>query len=250
MEKRLEYALEFLMYSYFGATFKHCKGKTEIEKCAAAKAYNDATMRAALVTKNKTLEDEKGCQDAIRFAVKDALVAEIVDLFSSKNVLEHDWHEKICKKLVKSFNEKYQEQFEKIWGDQDCGAAFTYGNAQKFVNMYVKYLYILTVLAAQYDNEIAEKWTKQYKWMLDRTSEFHIPIDRYILSCIGDEKTAWSKIKNQDEYENLRKKIDFGFDDENDKWIEKAQAASRNDQDKRREKNEKIIEISLITTKQ
>lgn len=241
MEKRLEYALEFLMYSYFGATFKHCKGKSEIEKCAAAKAYNDATMRAALVTKDKTLEDEKGCQDAIRFNVKDALVDEIIKKFPLVNVLENDWHEKICNELVKSFNQKYSDGFKKIWKNQECGAAFTYGNAQKFVNMYVKYLYILTVLAAQYDNEIAEKWTKKYKWMLDRTSEFHIPIDRYILSCIGDEKTAWSKIQDETEYENLRKKIDFGFDDENDKWIEKAQAASRNDQDKRREKNEKIL---------
>ena len=108
--------------------------------------------------------------------------------------------------------------------------------------MYVKYLYILTVLAAQYEkNEVAEKWTEKYKWMFDRTSEFQVPIDRYILSCIGDKETAWSKIQDETEYENLRKKIDFGFDDENDKWIEKAQAASRKDQDKRREKNEKIL---------
>lgn len=243
MKKGLEYALEFLMYSYFGATFKHCGDDlSEIEKCAAAKAYNDATMRAALVTKDKTLEDKQGCQDAIRFAVKDTLVAEIVDMFSSENVLENDWHEKICKKLVESFNEKYQKLFKNIWRDQDCGAAFTYGNAQKFVNMYVKYLYILTVLAAQYkDNEIAEKWTEKYDWMLDRTSEFQVPIDRYILSCIGDKKTAWSKIQDETEYENLRKKIDFGFDDENDKWIEKARDASRKDQDTKREKNEKLL---------
>lgn len=115
MEKRLEYALEFLMYSYFGATFKHCDDElSEIEKCAAAKAYNDATMRAALVTKDKTLEDKNGYQDAIRFNVKEALVAEIVKMFSSENVLELDWHEKICKELVESFNKKYQEQFKKI----------------------------------------------------------------------------------------------------------------------------------------
>ena len=55
---------------------------------------------------------------------------------------------------------------------------------------------------------------------------------------IGDKETAWSKIQDETEYENLRKKIDFGFDDENDKWIEKAQAASRKDQirDERRMK--------------
>ena len=243
MEKRLEYALEFLMYSYFGVTFKHCDGElSEIEKCAAAKAYNDATMRAALVTKDKTLEDKNGYQDAIRFAVKDTLVAEIVKIFSSENVLEHDWHEKICKELVESFNKKYSDWFKDIWKDQDSGAAFTYGNAQKFVNMYIKYLYILTVLASQYKgNVIADQWSEKYRWLLDSTSEFHIPIDSYILSCIDDKTTAWSKIKNEDEYENLRKKIDFGFDDENDKWIEKAQAASRKEQDKRREKNEKLL---------
>lgn len=242
MENRLEYALEFLMYSYFGATFKHCKDEDEIEKCAAAKAYNDATMRAALITKDKTIKDEKGCQDAIRFAVKGALVAEIVDLFSSENVLENDWHEKICKKLVESFNEKYHELFKKIWTDQVCGATFTYGNAQKFVNMYVKYLYILTVLASQYEkNATAKEWTGRYGWMLDRTSEFQVPIDSYILSCIGDKKMAWSKIQDETEYENLCKKIDFGFDDENDKWIEKARDASRKDQDKKREKNEKLL---------
>lgn len=57
MEKRLEYALEFLMYSYFGATFKHCDGElSEIEKCAAAKAYNDATMRAALSQRIRRLK--------------------------------------------------------------------------------------------------------------------------------------------------------------------------------------------------
>ena len=140
-------------------------------------------MRAALVTKDKTLEDKNGYQDAIRFAVKDTLVAEIVKMFSSENVLEHDWHEKICKKLVESFNKEYSDWFKRSWSDQDCDAAFTYGNAQKFVNMYVKYLYILTVLAAQYEkNEVAEKWTEKYKWMFDRTSEFQVPIDRYILS--------------------------------------------------------------------
>ena len=144
--------------------------------------------------------------------------------------------------MVESFNKEYSDWFKCSWSDQDCDAAFTYGNAQKFVNMYVKYLYILTVLAAQYEkNEVAEKWTEKYKWMFDRTSEFQVPIDRYILSCIGDKETAWSKIQDETEYENLRKKIDFGFDDENDKWIEKAQAASRKDQDKRREKNEKIL---------
>ncbi len=241
MEKRLEYALEFLLYSYFGVTFKHCEDESEIEKCAAAKAYNDATMRAALVTKDKAIEDEKGYQDAIRFVVKDTLVDEIVDMFSSENVLENDWHEKICKKLVASFNQKYSDRFKEIWGYQSCGTAFTYGNAQKFVNMYVKYLYILTVLAAQYEDGIAEKWTEKYDWMLDRTSEFQVPIDRYILSCIGDKKTAWSKIQDETEYENLRKKIDFGFDDENDKWIKKARDASRKDQDKKREKNEKLL---------
>lgn len=79
------------------------------------------------------------------------MVAEIVKMFSSENVLEYDWHERICKKLVESFNKEYSDWFKRSWSDQDCDAAFTYGNAQKFVNMYVKYLYILTVLAAQYE---------------------------------------------------------------------------------------------------
>ena len=75
---------------------------------------------------------------------------------------------------------------------------FTYGQAQKLVNMMIKYLYIFYK---------CEGWND-----LDHlVSYFHVPIDSYVLKEVRQDKKSneipWSKINCYEEYECYQKEI-------------------------------------------
>ncbi len=113
---------------------------------------------------------------------------------------EYDrFHKKACERLIESFK------------PQD----FTYGQAQKWINMTFKYLFLL-------DYEGTEN---VYKYL-------HIPIDKYILKSATPPKKifkeAWSKLNDYNKYleyqiwfrENFPK--DIPLDREFVLWIEAA----------------------------
>ena len=91
------------------------------------------------------------------------------------------WHCKVCKNIKLLYNEK--------------GIDFTYGQAQKWLNMTIKYLYILEVEGYTFDSIF------EY---------LHIPIDKYILKGVKDELEikrpvdAWSKLDKKEyfKYQN------------------------------------------------
>lgn len=105
---------------------------------------------------------------------------------------------------------------------------FTYGNAQKWLNMALKYLWLLGALP----NDIKEE-------------RLHAPIDSYILqklwnlkaegvTCLADtfyyKGNSWSKISDYNDYFDLQKVIrDMAeqggktvIEQENEAWIEMA----------------------------
>lgn len=105
---------------------------------------------------------------------------------------------------------------------------FTNGNAQKWLNMALKYLWLLGDLP----NDIKDE-------------RFHAPIDRYILqklwnlkadgvTCSADmfycKGNSWSKISDYDDYFDLQKVIRVMakqgwktvIEQENEAWIEMA----------------------------
>ena len=90
-------------------------------------------------------------------------------------------------------------------------AELTYGQAQKWVNMTMKYLCVLS----------DANFTGDYKWLGDFYPYLHVPIDSIILDKIADENEfpgikldnvrCWSKIKEYQDYfavqQSLRNKL-------------------------------------------
>ena len=81
------------------------------------------------------------------------------------------WHNETCKDLVKCYS--------------DCGLEniFTYGNAQKWVNMSLKYLFILSGASEHYKGESVKKLLS----IRNYTTKLHIPIDSYIIDILWKE---------------------------------------------------------------
>lgn len=88
-----------------------------------------------------------------------------------------EWHYCTCNELYENYkNVKHGENKE----------AFSYGNAQKWVNMTVKYLYVFYNIYAPENPE--HDFSTEWKAVLDNYGkDFHVPIDNYILENIWDK---------------------------------------------------------------
>lgn len=135
------------------------------------RAYRD--LCRTIVGFSKNYNHDKILNNAIKLLNK-----EIQRLIYSKIEDQDDfdnWHKKCCDELIITFeNQK-----------------FYYGQAQKWINMSLKYLSMI-------DHESVEK---NYEY-------FHVPIDNYIID-ISEIKTsvAWSRITDYSEYLDWQRKF-------------------------------------------
>ncbi len=165
--------IEFLKTIYFG-------NLSDPLKAASNRAYRDM---------NRTIRFNS-LQSTERRKLRECTTtkfSEEIDYLCSCAVKSQDdydsWHYNVCKSIIKTYAKS--------------DVKLTYGQAQKWVNMTIKYLYIL------------EAYT------FDDVFEYlHIPIDRYILDIVHDElgiespKVVWSKWDDYDkEYLDYQKKI-------------------------------------------
>lgn len=165
MEKLIH---DFLLAALFGSDYK------KVDDCNLAinRAYRDFC---------RTIRKEPGGINA-RMNLKDSKTkaTNIILEFLKKDKSNYDeWHEDLCKKLV--------------------DLRYTYGQAQKWVNMTMKYLYILG-----------------YKFNDKTIEKLHVPIDSKIIEKaqdivrkdIMDKIASWSSIDNYKIYwkfqDNLR----------------------------------------------
>lgn len=246
-EKKLK---DFLVYSYFGIEPENIYKKSHSEdyrdyciKNIIIKAYGDATNQGAYNTLfNIANSDEKKTlkkhSDEAKIKSSELLFKEIKKLSSVTNF--DNWHNTLCNEIKEVYGQvRHNGQY-----------FFTYGNAQKWVNMSVKYMWLLGLLP----DSINEK-------------DLHIPIDSYIIDALWNDpevklplKTKpkkrsydynqpsehvkpWSKWEN--EYKDFRGSIREGYDLswENTAWIETAEKR------KKREKDEKYKEFFGEETK-
>lgn len=200
------------------------------------KAYEDATNEGAYNTLfKKTIEAEKLKQlkSDSKEAKKDSanfLFLQIQKLNSFANNYE-EWHKNTCEGLYKNYSKVYLNENEPF---------FTYGNAQKWVNMSMKYIWMLGFLPA----EVPE-------------TDLHLPIDSYIIDALwndmsisfplkeqDDEKRnhtytkpsdyviGWSQWDESDYCDTFRKSIlgdKFSLEWENDAWIKQAEKRKKSD---------------------
>lgn len=169
--------LDFLKAIYFGDF-------TNPLKAASSRAYRDMSRTIRFnglpnVTRLK-----------LREKVNDVFKIEILKL-NSKSITSQSkfdsWHRSVSDKIKNIY--------------QDEGIKLTYGHTQKWINMIIKYLYMLEEYSF---NDIFEY--------------LHIPVDNYVISIAKDSlgikrpKIAWSKWDSYEDqylkYQNLiREKI-------------------------------------------
>lgn len=192
--------LKFLKFSYFGDLSNPIQA-------ASKRAYRDM---------NRTIRFNELSTDEIRLELREKVnnvfENEIKKLIENNITSQEEfdtWHCDVCK-MIKSF---YLNE----------GIEFTYGQAQKWINMTIKYLYILKVYS--FDSVL---------------QCLHIPVDNYILE-VADKKhgidaptTAWSRWDNYDEYlkyqNDIREKIctePLRWEFEN--WLKEAQEDKKGD---------------------
>ena len=115
-------ALNFLLYSYFGVTSD--SDENELLRAAASRAYQDAASHV-LSVRNKDKKDE----------LRDAGCGTLLEFLQALPVENYDAaHEELCNDLVSKYS-----------GETTEDRGFTYGIAQKWVNMTMKYVFVLSI---------------------------------------------------------------------------------------------------------
>lgn len=215
-DKQSKALREFFIFTYFKR--KECENNhNDLIQNIIKKAYNDATMMGAYNTLiSKELSDESYL--AYCNATK-LIMGEIYNVKVNRSTQESfdTWHKKTCEKIIECYDEVNSNK-----------SIFTYGNAQKWLNMALKYLWLLGALPIDIKEE-----------------RLHAPIDSYILqklwnlkvdevTCSADtfyyKGNSWSKISDYDDYFDLQKVIRVMakqggktvIEQENEAWIEMA----------------------------
>lgn len=231
---------DFLVYSYFGIVPERIYDKNSFKKLSADDyntyctkraimvAYRDATNQGAYnALFKKELADEK-LDEKSEAARKEAAEFLLNEIHGLNDVSDFEqWHARVCSKIKKKYKEvKHNEN-----------SFFTYGNAQKWVNMTMKYLWLLGLLDNTVDCE-----------------RLHIPIDSFIIDAMwsdqnvnlplrpenGDRSKTYAKPSDHvlgwsqwDDkmYRDFRRGLPekYSLCWENDAWIEQAEKRKKAD---------------------
>lgn len=192
-------AINFLLFSYFGFTLEDCKEKwdldwndfKEVEKSVLwkiiNKAYKDATQQGAY----NALVDGDGRSEELKFEGAKELQKGILKLLDNEKNYDKE-HDDICKKLIgvyKNIKVKTRNETDK--------SAFTYGNAQKWLNMTMKYLYVVNQICEEYlgkkdysNEEYKEHFFVRIQKIKDVENKLHVPVDSYIIQAAWKEETV------------------------------------------------------------
>lgn len=239
MKNKLAY--DFLLHYYFKITTD--SNHDIVFNSAVAKAYDDAVRQGAfnaiVLPSDKELVPsvKKAACERMLFLLKKNLKTEKFD---------NDWHEKWCKEIVNIFGPIKSKKGT---------AAFTYGNAQKWVNMTLKNIYIMAIAYKSVKVNLDNRWCDV---IINNAEHFHTPLDNFVLEAalldfeameshikvkskknkeyhiISDGKTyPWSQIPDYDtyaEFQNIltneikEKYSENPIDWESEAWIKVAQS--------------------------
>ena len=217
-----ERLLDFLLYSYFGCGSNEL-AQEGLRQCAY-RAYLDLSRKVGFyysTSELNTMRNKKSSEEdkAIAEEYKKAKVKLIEDICSRilKPTEDKDaakvynctdetfdlWHKAKCKEIKDTMNGRKWKDSRSILKESD---SFTYGLAQKWVNMTLKYLGLLGMLP--------EGLTPK---------SLHVPIDSFILEELKEEskidgiekdgdtykyKTKpWSQLKKYDDYMEIQNAI-------------------------------------------
>lgn len=158
-----ENAINFLLYSYFEITL--ASTEEDILIAAINRAYRDASSRVLSI-------DDDNQRDTLKCDAAKKLCVAISSLWSTTNY--EMWFYDTCEQL--------EETYENTKGKKQ----FCFGHAQKWVNMTMKYLYVIKSIFYQY--RYGKDMFPQLTDALEK--QLHIPVDSYIMEAVASTKTA------------------------------------------------------------
>lgn len=236
-------AINFLLYSYFELTLDD--KEPAILDAAMERAYRDASGRVL------SIAEELGGNEAYKGEAKEKLRSQITELSKLTTPVDYEkWLYATCEILLKAYTSAK---------DKNEDTAFYFGHAQKWVNMTMKYLYVIKTIFKKYDKDVPSWLT------LDLEKQLHIPVDSYIMEAATKKKVnfsyglniqlpgkskelapyssakSWSKWE-EDEYRTFRTELkgkiseDSPLDWEGPAWIEIAKHRKAKEKNKK-EKN-------------
>ena len=181
----------FLFSSFFGNTGDIIYGSID-------RAYRDMmTCRKPLVPEKEKKAKEKLTLEK-RLEASDTLYCAIENLLNGKVSDYGNWHKETCNNLRNHYN-----------AETDY---LKYGQAQKWVNMTIKYIYYIFTEAEEF---LPNEWKneKVAEVLNSFKNDYHMPIDSYILNEMAKRninikpEKAWSNIDNYESYKEYQKEI-------------------------------------------
>ena len=162
-------AINFLLYSYFELTLE--SKEDEIIKAAIRRAYRDASSRVLIYP-----EDVEPNERYNRYDKAEEYIEKSIREIKNDEKNYDYWFYNTCDKLKNKMN--------------DGEDYFKFGHAQKWINMTMKYLYVIKSIFIKYG-----VYVDIFQTLLSDELEkkLHVPIDSYILESIsakGSEVTV------------------------------------------------------------
>lgn len=197
-----EEAKAFLVCAYFGSSY-YTYQSNKVVYCAQ-RAYLDLSRTLDYTYSSTKLEKNKNdahyqaymkLKDDFKQQVYDMLAEEIKsDMFFADQDDFNKWHERLCENNIQKIaNSACLDGNTYLFKGAKDGKAMTYGQAQKWLNMTLKYLWILGFWT---DNNIK--------------NVLHVPVDSYIMEATSKLKTEvkipYAKIEGAGRYKESKSK--------------------------------------------
>lgn len=157
-----ETALEFLFYSYFNIDFETAKNEHDLLIVAIERAYRDAASHVLQVDSGKADKDKINDD---RQEHKNKAINKLFECITQDRISD-DWHKNAVDALIETY--------------AGSDLIFTFGIAQKWVNMTVKYLFIMNSVLKETGNVVLDNICEKFDGMID------VPVDDYIIRAACD----------------------------------------------------------------
>ena len=171
MEK---YVRDFYVFSYFGVSFEELKNNREeaIKRCAH-RAYRDLNRTLVFY---KDPEDSEEKRKSFCDTIAERISQLTPELITNKEQFDCRHHH-LCSAIVSCANSTdiLKDIPASNNNPQKKCYPFYYGQAQKWVNMTLKYMYLLGL------------WERDFSKI---KSKLHVPVDKYILKIAAGGKNS------------------------------------------------------------
>lgn len=224
-----ENAIDFLLYSYFEVTLE--SNEEDLLRAAINRAYRDASSHVLSVKNDKSGKKK---------AVVEKISTQIKGLSDTQDY--DSWFERLCGDLKTIYK----------------GEEFYIGHAQKWINMTMKYLYILKSIFEKYDKPAI---FPQLTGDGGLEQKLHFPVDDLIMEALWNEDAQFLPLREgkkatgkyskdkvvpwsqwEEQYQAFRDKLPerdkSPLDWEGPVWIEIAKDRKRKELEKLEEKHQ------------